>query len=138
MASNTNFAVALHSLSILAAMDRLVSSEAIAQSVSTNPVVVRRLLGHLVRAGMVRSEAGKNGGFVLAKAPRRIRLKDVLAAVDDGAVFRVHPNEENPACYVSCGIKDVLGGIFSKVEQAVVQELGKTTLADVVDRIAKS
>ena len=133
MAANTNFAVAVHALSVLAYLDELATSRFIAESVNTNAVVVRRVLGRLVDAELVRSVPGKNGGFQLARPAKKIRLAEVLRAVDEGSVFRVHNNKRNPRCDISCNIKGVLGGVLERVDGAVERELSKTSLADIVE-----
>lgn len=45
-----------------------------------------KLLRKLVVSGLLRSEKGHGGGFCLAKPPHRIRIIDVLQAVDAGPV----------------------------------------------------
>lgn len=132
MAANTHFAVAVHALSVLAYLDELTTSDKIAKSIHTNPVVVRRIMGRLVAEGLVRSVPGKHGGFELAKKAKKIRLSDVLHAMGEGEVFRIHDQAPNPACSVSCGMKGVLGDVLAKVDAAVERELSKTSLADVV------
>jgi Rrf2 family protein len=132
MAANTNFAVAVHALSVLAHMDDVVKSDLIAESINTNPVVVRRLLSRLVRADLVRSVRGQHGGFALARPAKKIRLIDVLEAIEENELFRMHENAENPKCGVSCGIKSVLADVMDRVDAAVVRELSKTNLADVL------
>ena len=136
MSGNTSFAVALHALAVLAYRGGLTTSETIAQSIDTNPVVVRRIMAKLVGAGLAVSTAGKHGGFSLAKPPRAIKLADVLRAVDEGGVFRIHDHPANPSCKVSCNIKDALTDLLGRVDGAVQRELGKTTLADVVAAVS--
>jgi Rrf2 family protein len=136
MAGNTSFAVALHALAVLAYRGSLTTSEAIAASIDTNPVVVRRTMAKLVKAGLAVSTAGKHGGFALARPARSIKLADVLRAVDDGGVFRIHAHDANPGCKVSCNIKGALTDILGRVDGAVQRELGKTTLADVVAAVS--
>jgi Rrf2 family protein len=132
MATNTNFAVAVHAMAVLAYRGELTSSTLIASSINTNPVVVRRVMAKLVKAGLATSTAGKHGGFLLARSPKSVKLVDVLRAVDDAAVFRIHNNEANPNCPVSCTMKSALAGVLARVEGAVERELGRTTLQDVV------
>ena len=51
MAANSQFAVAVHILTLLARKsDEHVKSSCIADSVNTNPVVIRRLMGQLGQA----------------------------------------------------------------------------------------
>jgi Rrf2 family protein len=132
MATNTNFAVAIHAMAVLAYRNELTSSDVIATSINTNPVVVRRVMAKLVKAGLAMSTAGKHGGFLLARRPKSVKLVDVLRAVDDAAIFRIHENKTNPNCPVSCNMKGALAGLLARVEDAVERELGKTTLHDVV------
>ena len=61
---NSRFAVAIHTLVLLAAkVGKPTSSDYIAGSVGTNPVLIRRLMGDLRAAGIVGSRAGATGGF---------------------------------------------------------------------------
>jgi len=61
---NCRFTVAIHVLCLLAALHpKPVTSEFIAGSVNTNPVVIRRILAALRRAGLVKSQPGVSGGW---------------------------------------------------------------------------
>jgi len=59
MTSNTRFSMAVHIITALTYLREKASSELLAETVRTNPVVVRRLLGDLNRAGPIRAEHGK-------------------------------------------------------------------------------
>jgi len=62
MNQSTRFSVAVHVAVLLAGgACRSQTSAAIARSVNTNPVVVRRVLGSLAAAGLVVSERGAAG-----------------------------------------------------------------------------
>lgn len=140
MVANSRFAVAVHAAAALAYHQRLgveyVSSEQLAASVRTNAVVVRRVIGSLVRAGIVATKEGKRGGARLARGPRQISLLEIYRAVDDASGVLAHnPNPPNRSCAVSCGIKGALAPVFGAVQDAVARTLGKATLADVLDRI---
>jgi predicted transcriptional regulator len=65
MLSSSRFVVAIHALSVLArsAGKGPVCSTAIAGSVHTNPVVIRRLMSELEKSAIVKSTAGRTGGF---------------------------------------------------------------------------
>jgi Rrf2 family protein len=138
--ANSRFAVAVHAATTLAYRQargaEYVSSEELAASVRTNPVVVRRIIRALARAGVVTTKEGTGGGARLARPPRRIPLLRIYQAVEDnGRVLTHHPNRPNPACRVSCGIKGALAPVFGAVDDAVARTLGAVTLADVLDRI---
>lgn len=135
MSANSRFAVAVHLLTSLAWLDGVHTSEELAESVRTNPVVVRRLLHRLVEAGIVHAQPGRRGGFRLAKSTRAIRLDAVWRAVEADGMFAVHENREVKRCPVSCGIKGVLRSLFSEAEDAALESLRRTRLSDVVRRI---
>ena len=52
-------------------------SEQVAESVNTNPVVIRRMLLELAEAGLVVSQTGSLGGSKLANDPSKTTLLDV-------------------------------------------------------------
>ena len=77
MKTSSRFTVAVHALALLALNGRPMSSTEIAGSVNTNPVVIRRLMGELEKAKLVRSVAGRSGGFELDRQADQITLADV-------------------------------------------------------------
>mgnify|MGYP001614699893 FL=1 len=137
MAANSRFAVAVHALAVIAHhADERHTSRAIAGSVATNPVVIRRLLSQLARAGIVESTHGAKGGFRLAKPAAKVSLHDVYRAVEDcGALFALHA-KKNEKCPVACRMQRILTGVFARVESKVLPELERTTLADIVGQLA--
>jgi Rrf2 family transcriptional regulator, iron-sulfur cluster assembly transcription factor len=48
---------------------------------------VSKILQSLTESGIVLSKKGKSGGFALAKDPKRIRLIDIVTAIDGLAMF---------------------------------------------------
>ena len=136
MAANSKFAVAVHALAVIAHhADERHTSRAIAGSISTNPVVIRRLLAQLARAGIVESSHGAKGGFRLAKPAAKVSLLDVYKAVEDcGSLFALH-EKKNEKCPVACRMAAILQGVFTRVESKIVPELKRTTLADIVGQI---
>ncbi|MDM7920799.1 MAG: Rrf2 family transcriptional regulator, partial [Pyrinomonadaceae bacterium] len=82
MAANSQFAMAVHILTMLAKdRDAFMKSDRLASSVNTNAVVIRRVLGQLGHAGLVVSQTGAAGGTRLAKSPSEIDLSSVYKAV---------------------------------------------------------
>ena len=136
MALSARFAVAVHTLGILAlTADGPVTSERIAESVHTNPVTIRRIFQALGRAGLVVGQMGPKGGARLARAAAAIDLAEVWRAVEGGDLFALTASGGNPACPVNCGVQPVLGEIFDQAEQALEQALSRISLADVVARV---
>lgn len=136
MHSSSRFAVAIHILTLLAQGGaEPLTSEYMAGSVNTNPVVVRRVLGALRAARLVTSQGGNGGGWRLVGDPAAITLRDVYRAVEDEAVFALHHRPPNPACPVGRHIQRALVGRFAAAALALEAELARTTIADVLDEV---
>ena len=139
MVMNSRFPVAVHILTSLAYHpDAANSSTTLAKSVGTNPVVIRRLVSRLHRAGLVEARPGKDGGVELARRPETITLMDVYRAVEAGSPFIVPDKPENKACAVSCAMKRLLASVLADTERAISRSLDKVRLSDLVKEIEKS
>jgi len=114
------------------------SSDYLAQSVRTNPVVLRRLLGRLSKAGLVTTKLGVGGGALLALPAAAISLEAIYRAVEDPDVFSLPKSSPNPKCDIGCHIFDVLNPILSRAQRAIEADLSRTTLADVARRIQRA
>jgi Rrf2 family protein len=136
MAANSQFSIAIHVLTILARSgDERVKSDYIANSVNTNPVVIRRLLSNLQDARLVVSQVGASGGTALAKMPKDIRLSDVYKALSCGEVFALHPNKPNEDCPVGRNIEAVLCGLQKEIDRTIEDKLHQYTLRDVIEKV---
>ena len=134
MSRNVRFAVAVHILVMLALESEPRTSAVIADSVHTNPVVIRRILGLLRRAGLVDGRMGAGGGFRLARPARAIRLDEVFRAVEaDGAAPPAH--RPNPRCPVAGRVTRVLDDVGRHAERAFLATLAGRSLADVTRQV---
>ena len=136
MSVNSRMTVAVHVLSYLELASRArpdpVTSERIARSVRTNPVVIRRMLGRLRGAGLVRARRGANAGWTLARSPRTITLLDVYNAVDDGPIFGLHASPPNPQCPIGRGLPSALRRVYGTLEDEMRRHLARTTVDEVL------
>lgn len=62
-------------------------SEDIAKKLKIPKEFVSKILQSLTESGIVESKKGKSGGFLLAKHPSKIRLIDIVAAIDGLDLF---------------------------------------------------
>jgi len=107
-----------------------------AGSVGTHPVVIRRILGSLRRAGLVSSQSGPGGGWQLCRDAAAMTLLDVYRAVEDEPVLRVH--EPGHCCPVGASVGNTLNAIFDRAETAMERQLASVTLASVVTAVRES
>jgi Rrf2 family protein len=126
--------VGIHILTVLALKrGEALTSNWIAGSVNTNPVVIRRLLGLFREAGFVESKPGVGGGWVLLADPERITFLDVLRAVEPrNEAFALHRSEPNRKCPVGCNIQGVLTDVYAEVQEAMAQRLARSSIASVM------
>ena len=138
MAANSQFAIAVHILAMLAnSCDERIKSDYIAKSVNTNPVVIRRLLSILYENGLVVSQTGMCGGSCLTRRPQDIRLLEVYRAVSKGEIFSLHPNTPNQDCFIGKNIHTVLEKLQTEIDEAIEEKLSKYTLADVIEIVER-
>jgi DNA-binding IscR family transcriptional regulator len=102
------------------------TSEQIATSVNTNPVVIRRLLAQLRKADLADSRRGVGTGWTLSRELSTISLLDVYEAVESGPIFALHRSVPDPECVVGHGIgpamTTVYGGVEATLRTAAVAE----------------
>lgn len=136
MAANSRLTIAVHVLAWMALAQRrgqdLLTSDQVAASVNTNPVIIRRSLGDLRRAGLVQVRHGPGAGWSLARAPQEISLLDVYNAVEQEPLFGMHRTEPNLECPVGRGIRPTLEDVYGGVERALRSQLRRTSIADVL------
>lgn len=130
--ANTQFAVAVHALTLLAyEPEGPQSSEQMAASIGANPVHVRRVLGRLRAVGLVDSRPGPHGGWSLRRNPATIQLGEIWRTVSGGGhILGLHA--ANPDCPVGREVQATLRSIDRHATDALAAELDRTTVADVI------
>jgi len=128
---------ALHSLLVISAREAPVSVGDLARFQDLPERFLAKVLSRLEKAGLVQGIEGIGGGFVLARPPGRVTVREVLEAVDPNrtlfecAEIRRHCalfDREPPAWSVTgmCRIH-----LFMREAEGVLQAyLGSKTLAD--------
>lgn len=115
-----------------------ITSEFLASSVNSNPVVIRRILQQLKAAGLVEVKRG-SGGASIAKQPEEITLLDIFNAVeclDEGQLFHFH---ENPSaqCPVGRNIHNALDNRLKNIQAVMEEQLRSMTIADIITDTGK-
>ena len=93
-----------------------------------------QLLMMLRRAELVRSIRGPQGGHMLAREPRELRLSEVLLALE-GNLSPIDCLGEDSPCTRSGGCPQRY--VWEEVREATVQVLERTTIGDIAARERK-
>ena len=86
-----------------------------------------KVLQTLVRSGLLISQRGVNGGFVLSRPPESLTMMDIVTAID--------PSHRVRSCPLTRQVK--LCPLHRRIDAAVAaaeHELRRTTLADLIDQ----
>lgn len=139
MQISSRFTMAIHMFACIDTFsDQKMTSDFMAASIGTNPVIVRKLLQQLKAAGLIEVSRG-TGGVTITRPLDKITFLDVYKAVEcapDEELFHFHENP-NQKCPVGKNIHKVLDSRLIKVQKAMEDELASMTLADVKTDVDK-
>ncbi|MEJ3721291.1 Rrf2 family transcriptional regulator [Paenibacillus polymyxa] len=136
MQISSRFSIAVHMLSLIHVRADYLTSEQIADSVNTNPVIIRQITRLLKKSGLMDVRRGTGGSFLL-KDPAEISLYDVYKAVEvveDDQLFNTHTNP-NPNCWVGANINQVLELILMKAQNAMESILRNISIQEIIELI---
>ncbi len=138
MQISSRFTIAIHILACVETLgeDYKITSDFLASSIQVNPVVVRKILSQLKRAGLIQVTRG-TGGTRVTRPVSEITFYDVYEAVDlleEGALFHFHENP-NPCCPVGKSIHKALDDKLICIQKAMENEMKQYTIADVAGQI---
>ena len=139
MQISSRFTMAIHMFACVDTFsDQKMTSDFMAASIGTNPVIVRKLLQQLKAAGLIEVSRG-TGGVTIRRPLEEITFLDVYRAVEctpDEELYHFH-EKPNPDCPVGRNIHHVLDNRLLEVQKAMEEKLAGMTLADVKKDVAK-
>ena len=140
MQISSRFTIAVHVLICIETFknDYKVTSDFLASSVNVNPVVIRRLLQQLKKAGIINVKRG-SGCADIKKRLDEITLLDVYNAVEcveDGRLFHFHesPNER---CPVGKNIHALLDVRLEEIQKAMERKMRSVSIQDIMNDAEK-
>jgi Rrf2 family cysteine metabolism transcriptional repressor len=116
--------------------DVLVPARALAEAQHIPLRFLEQQLGALHKAGLVESFRGSGGGCRLARDPARIRVADIVDAIE-GPMYPIHClDEADHTCFADgrCALQSEL---WTDVYLAIRRVFEQTTLADLAERHRK-
>lgn len=136
MQANGRFTTAIHICIFMQIKgeDKLISSQVLAESVKTNPVVIRRIVAKLRDNDIIGSVAGAKGGFFLKRPAHNISLWDIYQAVRETDLF-YKPKKVNPECIVSVNLSELVDEAYSEAELAMKSALEPVKVGDLSKKL---
>ncbi|WP_434277407.1 Rrf2 family transcriptional regulator [Acinetobacter sp. CE-15] len=119
----------LHVLLHMAREKKPFTSEQISIMLDTNPVVVRRTMSGLKKAGFVHADKGPGGGWTLVQALEEISLFDIYQAVGEPTIFAIGNEQETPNCLVELVVNKALNQAMQEAQNILIQQLKSTNLS---------
>ena len=136
MKVSTRFSDSIHILAFIKIYQEQfpLTSDNIASSIETSPVVIRRLMGQLKKAGLLTTVHGV-ADPQLAKPATDISLYDIFLASEGNRHLFTIDERTNPDCIVGGNIQSTLSAYYQQAEVAAAAKLAATSLQDVIDTI---
>ena len=144
MQISSRFTMAIHMFACIDTFtDQKMTSDFMAGSIGTNPVIIRKILQQLKAAGLIEVSRG-TGGVTITRPLEQITFLDIYKAVEctpEEQLFHFHENP-NPNCPVGKNIHRVLDNRLLEAQidadkaKAMEEKLSQITLADVKNDVA--
>lgn len=120
----TNYALHLMAYFVKHEGKENLSLQPIAAHMNISPTYLSKILTQLVKADLIQSSAGVNGGYSLRKSKTEVSFYDVLQAIEgSGALFTCEMNE-NHACKIEKIMRDA--------EDKMIKHLKEQRIYDIV------
>ncbi len=112
-----------------------VHTQELARSAGVSKAFLAKLIPPLVRAGLVRTSRGRNGGLELARQPEQISMAELIRTVDgerffEQCLFNVEPCTGDATC--------PLYPLWDPVRARLIALLESTTLDEIAQAVARS
>lgn len=118
--------IALHAMIELAkSKNKLVSVREIAERLDISANHLSKVMQRLVKAGLIESIKGFNGGFKLCTDPEKINFLEIYE-IFDGKLKDSNCLLANNECKTNC----IFGDLVSSVNRQVREKFSKTKLSD--------
>jgi len=120
----------LRAMVYLAKAKKTCSAKEISQKEKIPFDFLEKIFSKLQQHGLVNSRRGVNGGYLLAKSPRKISIGEILKALENKEIFQVLCKKKRYPSRKKCPIREV----WEKIKENLNSTLNSITLADLVDK----
>lgn len=133
MQISSRFTIAIHILVSIEVFEEKPTSELLAGSIGTHPVIVRMIIKDLREAGLLHTQRG-SGGAKLTRTPAEITFYDIYRAVHSikkDELFKFH-EEANPNCEVGRNLQAAIEADLLEAQKAMEDKLKSKTLEEAI------
>jgi len=128
------FGFAIQALVLLSTTEGVTPSKAIARHIRSGVSFMRRIMAPLVKVNLVEAREGRDGGYLLAKSPEEITLKEVYLALQMTEPLSTALIESTSDCTSGRVMNNVFSEFALEAENNLLGFLCNYTLADFVKR----
>ncbi|UUZ79337.1 RrF2 family transcriptional regulator [Paenibacillus sp. P26] len=126
----TNYALHTMLTLIAASPAKPVGVQQLAEVQGVSPTYLSKILTKLVKAGMIESVSGANGGYRLSRKKDDISFLDIIHAIEGTAsLFE---------CDFNHGAECLIQAVMVQAEEKMEQHLKQTKLSDLADKVSVS
>jgi len=128
----TNYA--LHTMVFLTRnpKGKSMSVESLAEIQKLSPTYLSKILTKLVKAGLIESNPGVNGGYRISKRPEEISFLDVVYAIEgQTSLFSCSSEHDDSFHHQGCLIEQVM----VDAENNMKEELSKRLIIDIANKM---
>ena len=122
-----------HGLIHMSQHEGTATSQSIAKTFCTNPVVVRRMMAGLRKDGIVDSQKGHGGGWLLTKKLEDISLLDIHQALGNTNLVSINLTNEQPECLVAQAVNEALERSIIEAKTLLYKRFSEISLADIAN-----
>lgn len=127
------FAVAVHAMCVLSYHSpELSNASFVGDSISVNPLIAKRIIGSMVKAGLAEAVLGARGGYRLARSADQVSLWDIYHAVQGNGPFRSRYGMPESNCDEGRAIDRVVFDLYEDLDQEIERRLSQITLAQIL------
>lgn len=112
---------------------KVISAKEISSNLNIPFEFLSKTLQKLMKSGLIESQQGNKGGYVLAKSPKSTSLAEIVLALEDKTqLVECFSDDSDSTCSrtTCCTIKGPIKNIQNKIDNI----FNTTTLAELIDK----
>ena len=130
MSASTKLSTSVKALCYLAANHpKPKNSNDISEYLGVNASKLRKLLSMLSKNGIVKSNKGSLGGFLLQKSPNNIHLQEIYCAIEDRKAFHLDVANKEMVKRDSKNFNEFFLNLFAEVQVEIESKMKKISLS---------